>query len=166
MQRLLWRKEINKKALVCLWSNHMNRGTREYHLNIHHYKRTWPNTHFSIHFLSYFSLSLEAMYYLTLVAYSIYFNSSKVFYFLSLFILALFYMFVLKESVGDTQKFAAWVCMQEARVLFCLKFEESFSISAALHHDSNVSYYRVSVLSGLIAWFQSSFSFQISVCLL
>ncbi|KAJ6919081.1 hypothetical protein NC651_013130 [Populus alba x Populus x berolinensis] len=49
-------------------------------------------------------------------------------------------MFVLKESVGDTKKFAAWVCKQEARVLF-----------SARHHDSNVSYYRVSVLSGLIA---------------
>jgi hypothetical protein len=54
------------------------------------------------------------MYYLTLVAYYIYFNSSKVFYFLSLLILALLYMFVLKRSVGDTQKFAAWVCIQEA----------------------------------------------------
>ncbi|KAJ6996858.1 hypothetical protein NC653_013443 [Populus alba x Populus x berolinensis] len=91
------------------------------------------------------------MYYLTLMAYYIYFNSSKVFYFLSLLILALFHMFVLKESVGDAQKFAAWVCKQEARVLFCLQFEESSSISAARHHDSNVSFYRVSVLSGLIA---------------
>ncbi|KAL9356754.1 hypothetical protein Peur_050007 [Populus x canadensis] len=90
------------------------------------------------------------MYYLTLVAYYIYFNSSKVFYFLSLLILALFYMFVLKQSVGDTQKFAAWVCIQEARDLFCLQFEESSTISAARHH-SNVSCYRVSVLSGLIA---------------
>jgi len=59
-------------------------------------------------------------------------------------------MFVLKQSVGDTQKFAAWVCMQEARDLFCLQFKESSTISAARHH-SNVSCYRVSVLSGLIA---------------
>ncbi|KAL9378111.1 hypothetical protein Peur_029446 [Populus x canadensis] len=91
------------------------------------------------------------MYYLTLVAYYIYFNSSKVFYYLSLLIVALFYMFVFKESVRDTQKLAAWVCKQEARDLFCLQFEESATTSAAHPHDSNASYYRVSVLSRIIA---------------
>ncbi|KAJ6907841.1 hypothetical protein NC651_018325 [Populus alba x Populus x berolinensis] len=80
------------------------------------------------------------MYYLTLVAYYIYFNSSKVFYYLSLLIVALFYLFVFKESVRDTQKLAAWVCRQEARDLF-----------SAHPHDSNASYYRVSVLSRIIA---------------
>jgi ferritin len=62
------------------------------------------------------------MYYLTLVAYYIYFNSSKVFYYLSLLIMAMFYMFVFEESVRDTQKLAAWVYKQEARgfVLFAI----------------------------------------------
>ncbi|KAB5547977.1 hypothetical protein DKX38_011383 [Salix brachista] len=78
----------------------------------------------------------------TLVAYYIYFNSSKVFYCLSLLILALFCMFVFEESMGDTRKLAAWVCKEEARGLICLQFEESATAPAAHPRDSNASYYR------------------------
>ncbi|KAB5547973.1 hypothetical protein DKX38_011379 [Salix brachista] len=75
-------------------------------------------------------------------SYYIYFNSSKVFYCLSLLILALYCMFVFEESMGDTRKMAGWVCKEEARGLICLQFEESATAPAAHPRDSNASYYR------------------------
>ncbi|KAF9682058.1 hypothetical protein SADUNF_Sadunf05G0068900 [Salix dunnii] len=56
-----------------------------------------------------------------------------------------------ESTVGDSQKPAAWVCKQEARDMFCLQFEESSTISTASHHVSNVSHYRVSALSRIVA---------------
>ncbi|KAK7847674.1 hypothetical protein CFP56_006348 [Quercus suber] len=76
------------------------------------------------------------MYYLSLVAYYIFFNSSKVVYYLFLLLLATFYVFLLMEGMRNFQELPAHVYKQEARTLvYFLKFQETPTCL-----DSNCSY--------------------------
>ena len=77
------------------------------------------------------------MYYLSLVAYYIFFNSSKVVYFLFLLLLASFYAFLLLDVMSNFQELPARVCKQEARnlVYYKIKFQET-----PTRLDSNGSY--------------------------
>ncbi|KAL5744842.1 hypothetical protein ACOSP7_027723 [Xanthoceras sorbifolium] len=90
------------------------------------------------------------MYYLSLAAYYIFFNSSKVFYFLSLLVLASFYMFtvILKDvSMGNIfQELAGFVCNEKARTWVCLQLQDN----PDFHFHSNSSFYELPLVSRLI----------------
>ncbi|KAL9409915.1 hypothetical protein AB3S75_048188 [Citrus x aurantiifolia] len=80
------------------------------------------------------------MYYLSLVAYYVFFNAWKVLYFLSLLVLASFHMFVLSRRMGNFQELAAFACDEKIwNNLFCLQFEANPAAA-------NTSFYEAPVL--------------------
>ncbi|KAK0594760.1 hypothetical protein LWI29_000302 [Acer saccharum] len=92
-------------------------------------------------------------YYLSLVAYYVFFNSSKVFYFLSLLVLASFYMITtVSESMGSFQELAdGFSCNNDRKTAtgswMCLQFQDS----PDFQFQSNSSFYEVpTVVSRLL----------------
>ncbi|KAJ4705814.1 hypothetical protein OWV82_019551 [Melia azedarach] len=84
------------------------------------------------------------MYYLSMVAYYVFFNAFKVAYILSLLVTASFYMFLLSKSMENWQGFGAFVCEEKARrrnnlVMCLLQFQHHHHHHHHHHVVSNAS---------------------------
>ncbi|OAY30188.1 hypothetical protein MANES_14G011400v8 [Manihot esculenta] len=86
------------------------------------------------------------MYYLTLVAYYIYFNSLKVMYGVCVLVLGLFYMYILSLAIADTQKLHPSLFNHHHFITNFL-FLQLQDTAPPLPPSSNHSYYSLSLLS-------------------
>ena len=95
--------------------------------------------------LSSLFLKQNTMYYLSLLAYHVFFNSAKYLYFLLLLVFALLYIFMFPKDMGNMQEWAVLDSGDDGKKSFRQYLLHSPETSTCL--DSNQSYFKVSTVS-------------------